>query len=178
MFQTKWEKIYDFHQKFKQYQSPKSYHFTSVSDLELFWGVQFLILSMKCTVEFIVKTDEGYPESIKIFGLYTVQICVQHYLSWFGSFLCLCCAWNKKVHLSINNCSNFGGTTSPNKEASCASFNRILRTISPRYIPEIIFSYIWEKEYKSYVQVQHPNSQNSRLMVSHSWVTFPPLNMS
>jgi len=54
-------------------------HFSSRS--RTLFGVQILILSMKCRVEFIVKTDEAYLESIKIFVVYILQICVQHYLS-------------------------------------------------------------------------------------------------
>ncbi len=39
-----------------------------------------------------------------------------------------------------NASSILRGTLGPNKAASCAIFNRILRTTSPRYIPDIIFS--------------------------------------
>lgn len=44
--------------------------------------------------------------------------------------------------LNMNGCFSFGGVVSPNKAASSAILHKILRTMSPRYIPEIIFSNI------------------------------------
>jgi hypothetical protein len=44
---------------------------------------------------------------------------------------------------------SFGGTMSPKKAASSAIFSRTLRTISPKYIPEINFSKICEEKKKN-----------------------------
>jgi hypothetical protein len=44
--------------------------------------------------------------------------------------------------LKMNGIFSFCGTISPKKAASSAIFSRTLRTISPKYIPEIIFSKI------------------------------------
>jgi len=46
---------------------------------------------------------------------------------------------------------NFGGTVSPKKSASSAIFNKTLLTMSPKYIPEIIFSKICKKDWKSII---------------------------
>ena len=45
-------------------------------------------------------------------------------------------------YLNVNGIFSFGGMTSPKKEASSAILHRTMRTISPKYIPEIIFSNI------------------------------------
>lgn len=46
------------------------------------------------------------------------------------------------AYLNMNGIFNFGGTVSPKNAASSPILNRTLRKISPKYIPEIIFSKI------------------------------------
>lgn len=46
------------------------------------------------------------------------------------------------IYLNMNGVFSFGGTISPKKEASSAILSKTLRTISPKYMPEIIFSKI------------------------------------
>lgn len=48
----------------------------------------------------------------------------------------------QKTHLNMNGIFNFGGTVSPKKLASSAILHKTLRTISPKYMPEMIFSKI------------------------------------
>lgn len=47
-----------------------------------------------------------------------------------------------RKNLKMNGTFNFGGTVSPKREASSAILQRTLRTISPKYIPDISFSKI------------------------------------
>lgn len=49
------------------------------------------------------------------------------------------------ANLSINGIFNLGGTVSPKNSASSAIFNKALRTISPKYMPESNFSKICEQ---------------------------------
>ena len=51
-------------------------------------------------------------------------------------------------NLKMNGTFNFGGTVSPKREASSAILQRTLRTISPKYIPDISFSKIWKNQLK------------------------------
>lgn len=53
---------------------------------------------------------------------------------------------------------NFGGTMSPNKSASSAIRHKTLRTMSPKYIPEMIFSKICDSE--NFHILNHPKSNN------------------
>jgi hypothetical protein len=49
------------------------------------------------------------------------------------------------AYLSIKGFFNLGGTVSPKNSASSAIFNKALRTISPKYMPESNFSKICEQ---------------------------------
>lgn len=49
----------------------------------------------------------------------------------------------------MNGTLSFGGTLPPKNEASSANLQRTLRTISPKYIPDIIFSKICENQPKN-----------------------------
>ena len=57
------------------------------------------------------------------------------------------------IYLNVNGTFNFGGTVSPKKQASSAILHSTLRTISPKYIPEIIFS-------KICIMVEHFKKKN------------------
>lgn len=52
---------------------------------------------------------------------------------------------NHKWYLNTKGTLSLRGMASPKKAASSAICNRALRTISPKYIPEISFSNIWRK---------------------------------
>jgi len=58
---------------------------------------------------------------------------------------------HKLSYLSIKGIFNFGGTVSPKKSASSAIFNKTLLTMSPKYIPEIIFSKICKQDWKGII---------------------------
>lgn len=52
------------------------------------------------------------------------------------------------TYLIMNGILSLDGTVSPKKAASSAIFRRTLRKISPKYIPDMIFSRIWKKRKK------------------------------
>ena len=56
--------------------------------------------------------------------------------------------WPSKLvaYLRIKGILSLGGTVSPKNSASSAILHKTLRTMSPRYIPEIIFSKICQQE--------------------------------
>lgn len=54
--------------------------------------------------------------------------------------------WTLHIYLNMYGILSFGGTLSPNKADSTAIFNKTLLTISPKNVPEISFSKIWNKE--------------------------------
>jgi len=47
------------------------------------------------------------------------------------------------MYLNMNGTFSFEGTVSPKNQASSAILYSTLRTISPKYIPEIIFSKVY-----------------------------------
>ena len=58
---------------------------------------------------------------------------------------------DKLKYLRTKGILNFGGTVSPKKSTSSAIFNKTLLTMSPKYIPETIFSKICKEELKSII---------------------------
>lgn len=67
-------------------------------------------------------------------------------------------------YLSKYGVINFGGTLLPNKAVSRANFNKTCLTTSPKYIPEISFSKIWDE-----VRKKKPEESvaNSRWLISN-----------
>lgn len=75
------------------------------------------------------------------------------------------------ANLKVKGVSSFEGTTSPNKAASLAIFNKILRAISPKYIPEINFSYIFKDKIQMRYDLHMERLKESTLTIFHNYHT-------
>lgn len=78
-----------------------------------------------------------WPEKHYLAVLWAFNKCVLHKMITNNSIV-------SKKYLNMNEFLSFGGTSSPKMPASSAILSITLRKISPKYIPEHIFSNICE----------------------------------